>query len=62
MSLFIACILYLLCSPYICYYSSKFDSRERQRLAPYSPKGTPANCGLLGEIKGLHPEVSEGRK
>jgi hypothetical protein len=25
-------------------------------------KGTPANCGLLGEIKGLQPEVSEQHK
>lgn len=49
-------------SPYIWYYASKLYSRERQRLAPYSPKGTPANCGLLGELKGLHLEVSDQHK
>jgi hypothetical protein len=25
-------------------------------------KGTPAKCGLLGEIKGLQPEVSDQHK
>jgi hypothetical protein len=32
-------LLFSLC---ICYYTSKFYSRERQRLASYSQKGTPA--------------------
>jgi hypothetical protein len=53
---------HLLYSLSICYHFFKFYSRERQRLAPYSPKGTPADCGLLGEIKGLHLEVSDEHK